>query len=265
MKRPEKNISFELGTTEKYTEAEIRRRLERLGKWFHNMNLGGVWTAPDHFLGNYPAIKWQTFSHLIPDDLSGKTVLDIGCNGGFYAIEMKRRGARRVVALDSDEGYLAQARFAAEVNGVEIDFHQMSVYEVDRLQEQFDYVLFMGVLYHLRYPLYALDKVARTVRGELIFQTMIRGSKEVTPVPSDFPFSDVETFENPDFPCMYFIEEKYAEDPTNWWIPNRAAAEAMLRSAGFSILAHPEDEVWACRPIPARIDGVVDGGRKEAR
>ena len=57
-----------------------------------------------------------------PADLRGKTVLDIGCNAGFYSLEMKRRGAERVVAIDSDAGYLAQARFAAEVCGVDIEF-----------------------------------------------------------------------------------------------------------------------------------------------
>jgi tRNA (mo5U34)-methyltransferase len=46
---------------------------------------------------------------------------------------------------------------------------------------------------------------------------------------------------------MYFVEHEYAGDPTNWWIPNRACAEAMLRSAGFAIEAHPEEEVYLCR------------------
>jgi ribosomal protein L11 methylase PrmA len=57
------------------------------------------------------------FAHAVPEDLTGRTVLDIGCNAGFYAIEMKRRGAARVVGVDSDERYLDQARFAAEVTG----------------------------------------------------------------------------------------------------------------------------------------------------
>jgi tRNA (mo5U34)-methyltransferase len=50
---------------------------------------------------------------------------------------------------------------------------------------------------------------------------------------------------------MYFIEKKYCSDPTNWWIPNRAAAEAMLRSCGLEIISHPEEETWICRPRPA--------------
>ena len=69
-------------------------------------------------------------------------MLDIGCNGGFYAIEMKRRGAERVVAVDADADYLAQASFAAKVAGVEIEFRQLSVYDMGRIGERFDIVLF---------------------------------------------------------------------------------------------------------------------------
>src|ERR671932_2940555 len=132
---------------------QIRARVEALGPWFHNLDLHGVKTAPSHFLGDYPAIKWRRFSKALPTDLSGRTVLDIGCNGGFYSMEMKRRGAERVVGIDFDEDYLNQARFAAQVSGLDIEFRKMQVYEVAKLREQFDIVLFMGVLYHLRHPL----------------------------------------------------------------------------------------------------------------
>src|SRR5512147_222462 len=99
------------------TPEEIERRVRALGEWFHNFDLGGVRTAPDHFLGDYPTVKWERFAAAVPRDLTGKSVLDIGCNAGFFAIEMKRRGAARVVGIDSDPDYLAQARFAAEVQG----------------------------------------------------------------------------------------------------------------------------------------------------
>src|SRR5918993_1848461 len=92
------------------TRDEIKRRAEALGPWFHNIVLNGVPTAPDHFLGDYPAVKWKTFADAIPKDLSGKSVLDIGCNGGFYSIEMKRRGAERGLGLASQDDYLAPAR-----------------------------------------------------------------------------------------------------------------------------------------------------------
>lgn len=229
-------------------QAGIVARLRDLGEWFHNIDLGGVQTAPQHALGDYPTCKWRHFSHCIPQDLAGKTVLDIGCNGGFYALEMKRRGAARVLGIDEDDGYLAQARFAAEVHELDIEFQRMSVYDVAALGERFDLVLFMGVLYHLRYPLLALDLLAEHVVGDqLLFQSMLRGSLAVRDVDEDYPFAERRPFDDASWPKLHFVESRYAGDPTNWWIPNKACVEAVLRSAGFRILSNPEEEVYLCR------------------
>jgi len=228
----------------------IARRIAELGEWFHNIDLRGHPTAPHHFLGDYPAIKWRMFADALPADLRGRSVLDVGCNGGFYSIEMKRRGADRVLGIDWDERYLAQARFAAEVCGVDVEFRRMSVYDVGQLGERFDLVLFMGVLYHLRHPLLALDLLHEHVtRDLLVFQSMLRGSATVARVKADYPFSETDIFDDPSYPRLHFVERKYAADQTNWWIPNRAAVEAMLRSAGYAITAHPEDEVFVCRHV----------------
>ncbi|MBX5483116.1 MAG: TIGR04290 family methyltransferase [Myxococcaceae bacterium] len=232
------------------TKEQIRARVEALGEWFHNLDLNGVQTAPGHFLGDYPRFKFERFAHALPADLSGKSVLDIGCNAGFYSLEMKRRGAERVLGIDTDERYLAQARFAAEVCGVAdaIEFREMSVFEIAALRERFDLVIFMGVLYHLRHPLLALDLIHEHVaRDLLLFQSMQRGSTEVEPVAGDYPFWETEIFERPGYPKLAFVERRYAHDPTNWWIPNRACVEAMLRSSGFEIVSHPEEEVYVCR------------------
>ena len=226
----------------------IQSRVERLGPWFHNIDLHGVQTAPDHFLGNYPDEHWRQFAHAIPSDLSGRSVLDIGCNGGFFAIAMKQRGAARVVGIDSDERYLAQARLAAEISGVDIELRHMTVYDVAALRERFDVVLFMGVLYHLRHPLLALDLLHEHVAADmLVFQSMLRGSDQSTPVAGDYPFAERDVFMREDFPRLHFVEKRFAGDPTNWWIPNRACAEAMLRSAGFQVVMHPVPEVFVCR------------------
>jgi len=231
---------------------EIRRRAEALGPWFHNIVLDGVATAPNHFLGDYPAVKWKSFSEAIPGDLGGKTVLDIGCNGGFYSIEMKRRGAERVLGIDFDQDYLAQARFAAGVSGLDIEFRKLSVYDLGALGERFDVVLFMGVLYHLRHPLLALDLIHAHVANDLlVFQSMQRGAKTVDRLEENYDFWQTEMFEEPGYPKLHFIEHRYANDPTNWWVPNRACVEAMLRSSGFAILNHPEDEVYVCRRVEA--------------
>ena len=230
-------------------EGALRARIEALGPWFHNIDLGGVWTAPDHFLGDYPNMKFQRFAAHLPEDLAGKSVLDIGCNAGFYSMEMKRRGAGRVVGIDSDERYLDQARFAAETLGYEnIEFRNLSVYDVGALGERFDVVIFMGVLYHLRHPLLALDLIHDNVAGDmLIFQSMQRGSNRLMEIEEDYPFEEREMFRESAWPKMYFIEKEYAHDWTNWWVPNRACAEAMLRASGFAIETRAEDEVYICR------------------
>jgi len=239
-------------------EETLKQKITSLGPWFHNLRLNGFQTAPQHFLGDYPEIKFANFRDAIPADLSGRTVLDIGCNGGFYSFEMKRRGADRVVAIDTDERYLRQARFAAEVQKMDIEFRHMAVWDVARLGEKFDLVIFMGVLYHLRHPLLALDLIHEHVARDLmLFQSMQRGSKDVVAVEQDYEFNAPAPFDQPGYPRMHFIEHRYSHDETNWWVPNRACVEAMLRSSGFAIEAHPEDEVYLCRrqPIEAPPDG----------
>jgi len=236
----------------------LAARVAELGPWFHNMELDGVRTAPDHFLGDYPAFKFARFADALPADLTGKTVLDIGCNAGFYTMEMARRGAEHVVGIDSDPRYLAQARLAAEVLGFSdrIELRQLDVYDVGALGQSFDVVIFMGVLYHLRHPLLALDLIhAHAARDLMVFQTLQRGSTDVMDVPQDHPFYEAGTlrppayFDAPAYPKMHFIEHQYAHDWTNWWAPNRACTEAMLRASGFSIETAVEDEdgVYICR------------------
>jgi tRNA (mo5U34)-methyltransferase len=230
------------------TGEEIRARVRALGAWFHNIELGGVWTAPDHFLGDYPGSVWAAIGPALPQDLTGKTVLDLGCNGGFFSLQLKRRGAARVVGVDFDPRYLAQARLAAEVSGLDIELRELSVYDVARLGERFDVVLLMGVLYHLRHPLLALDLVrAHVAKDLLVFQSMLRGSEGRFPAAPDYPIAERDVFDHPAWPRLHFVERRYAGDQTNWWIPNRACAEAMLRSAGFVPHAIPGSEVYLCR------------------
>lgn len=241
-------------------KAQIERRVAELGPWFHDLDLDGVRTAPDHFLWGYPENKYKRFRHVIPEDLSGKSVLDIGCNAGFYSFEMKRRGAARVLGIDHDERYLEQARFAAGVFGLtDIEFRRGEVWDVGALGERFDVVVFMGVLYHLRHPLLALDLIREHVADDLLlFQSLQAGSKGMFRPERDYDFFDgLGEFDRPEWPRMHFIEQRYAGDPTNWWVPNEAASAGMLRAAGFDIVEHPDTDVFLCRAAAAPAGAAV--------
>lgn len=226
------------------------RELARLGPWFHNLHLpDGRQTAPDHPLGDFPASKWREIEPFIPTDLTGWRALDIGCNAGFYSFELARRGAS-VVALDADERYLEQARWARALYGLEerVELRLMPVYELARTTEQFDLVLFLGVLYHLRHPLLALDIVAEKVRRLLVLQTLTMPGAEIADVPLDLPLEEREALLAPGWPKLAFLEAAVAGDPTNWWTPNHACVEAMLRSCGLDVAGRPGHEIYVCRP-----------------
>ena len=118
-------------TSRQSTPDALAQQISELGEWFHNIDLHGIQTAPNHFLGDFPNVKWRHISPAIPLDLSGATVLDIGCNGGFYSLQMKQRGASRVLGIDICDRYLDQARLASRTLGLEIELEKRSVYEVD--------------------------------------------------------------------------------------------------------------------------------------
>jgi tRNA (mo5U34)-methyltransferase len=220
-----------------------------LGPWFHNLHLpDGRQTAPDHPLGDFPAFKWRELERALPADLSGWTALDIGCNAGYYSFELARRGAQ-VVAIDHDDRYLAQAAWARSRFGLDdrVELRRTTVYELAG-QEAYDLVLFMGVLYHLRYPLLGLDIVSSITRRLLVLQTLTTTDSPGTALPADVEISDRRRLLEPDWPAMSFVEHRFAGDATNWWVPNGACVEALARTAGLDVVARPGHEMYLCRP-----------------
>ncbi len=181
----------------------------------------------------------------IPADLSGWHVLDIGCNAGFYSIELAKRGAQ-VLGIDVDPHYLRQAEWVARQFGLEdkIELKQMQVYDVARLDRKFDLIWYMGVLYHLRYPLLSLDILSQKMRKMMVFQTLTMPGNEAKATPEDFGINDRERMQEESWPKMAFIEKKMAGDLTNWWAPNHACIEAMMRSCGLRVTAQPGHEIY---------------------
>ncbi len=235
-----------------YPDPRTEREWEiaRMGPWFHNLHLpDGVQTAPNHPLGDFPAFKWKVIAPRLPDDISGWTVLDIGCNAGFYSFELARRGAV-VTGIDIDDHYLRQAQWAAGLMGLEnrIVFRRMQVYDLVHTPETYDLVLFMGVFYHLRFPFLALNIVSTKVKRLMLFQTLTLPGDTVRIPPPDLGIDEREVMRDPGWPKIAFIENRLAGDPTNWWAPNHAAVEAMLRSSGFRMAERIAHEIYLCEP-----------------
>jgi tRNA (mo5U34)-methyltransferase len=239
-----------------HVSAPSRERAEEiasLGPWFHNLHLpDGSQTAPGHPLGDFPTFKWREIARYLPENLTGWTALDIGCNAGFYSFELAQRGAE-VTGIDVEPLFLRQANWAATEFGLaqQVRFRNMQVYDLARVPEEYDLVLFMGVFYHLRYPMLGLDIVAEKVLRLMVFQTLTMPGVEVDEsTVLDRDIDDREAFRAPGWPKMAFIEHRFSGDPTNWWAPNHAGAEAMLRSSGLKVTGRPGHEIYVCEPDP---------------
>jgi tRNA (mo5U34)-methyltransferase len=196
--------------------SDLRQRVDAL-RWYHTIDLGnGVVTRG---VDDTPL----RLSRLdLPASFAGQTVLDIGAWDGFFSFEAERRGAARVVAADhyswhgggwgTKAGFeLARAALGSKVEDVDIDVMDLSPERVGR----FDVVFFLGVLYHLRHPLLALERIASVTRRIVILETVVDMVGIGRPAAAFYPGRELNN------------------DPTNWWGPNVPALHAMLRDVGF--------------------------------
>ena len=195
---------------------DLQSRVKAI-RWYHTIDLGGGVVTPG--IDDSP----QRLARVqLPRSLDGLSVLDIGAWDGFFSFECERRRASRVVAADyyswhgagwgTKAGFtLAREVLGSTVEDVDIDVMDLSPERVG----SFDLVLFLGVLYHLRHPFLALERVASVARDRLILETVV----------------DMTGFSRP--AMAFYPDRELNHDPTNWWGPNVPAVRGMLRSLGF--------------------------------
>jgi tRNA (mo5U34)-methyltransferase len=249
----------------KHSANDLQSEIDALEPWFHNLHLpDGTQTAPEHPLGDFPSYKWDILAPHVPADLTGWAALDIGCNAGFYTFELAKRGAR-VTGIDVNKHYLGQAEWAARQFGLEdrVTLKQMQVYDLAHTDEQYDLVIFMGVLYHLRYPMLGLDIVTQKVKRLMVFQTLTMPGMEVYENTNGLDIEHREPMLEPGWPKMAFIEHRLANDPTNWWAPNHAGVEAMLRSSGMQVVKGLGHEIYLAEPDPEHPSCMTTWNRDE--
>jgi tRNA (mo5U34)-methyltransferase len=249
------------------TKNELEKKVKELGPWYHRIDLGqGVFTKEQ---GLNPESKWRILSAQLPDDLSGKTVLEIGCSSAYYSVRMAERGAT-CYAFDHLEGAIRQAQFLASHFGVEINTQLASVYDLRKFRHRYyDYVIFLGVLYHNRYPMLVLDMIGELDFGQMFLQTITyedeSKGKEFTGYIAD---QKDAAFHTADFPTLKFVEHRIRNDATSWYNFNNSAVEAMMRASGMTNIKPIAREYWLCdkgvRPANGEIEyldilrGVVD-------
>lgn len=217
------------------TSTEILLELKRLEPWFHRIDLGnGLFTKSESAIGepfDHPGPTWEKVKVCLPDELAGKTVLDVGCNAGFYAIEMKRRGAAGVLGIDSQRNLISQAEFVRDLLGLEIEYRRMSVYDLDpRDLGQFDLTLALGLLYHCKHLVLALEKLFMVTRELLIIETAIYPPEKA---PASFSY-EVGGQKPVLHPLAYVENPPDAKEAIyNWFLPGVAALCALLKNIGF--------------------------------
>jgi tRNA (mo5U34)-methyltransferase len=235
------------------TRGEILAELKRLEPWFHRIDLGGgIFSKTESVMGepvDHPLGPWQTIQRLLPRDLSGKSVLDVGCNAGFYAFEAKRRGARRVLGVDGQRQHVRQGLFVRKVLGLDVEFRRLNVYELSpRTVGQFDITLALGLLYHLKHPILALENLYQVTKEILVIETAIM-PPERTPESFRHPLGEQEMFLH----ALAFVENPTGakEQVFNWFLPGVEALKALLRSTGFDevevIETRNERAIVVCR------------------
>lgn len=240
--------------TKMMTRDEIQKRVERLGPWFHCIDLGGgLTTKTESAIGEpveHPRPTWEKVRACLPEEFADKSVLDVGCNAGFYAVELKRRGAGRVVGVDSQRNLVRQAVFVRDVLGLEIEYRRMSVYELDpRELGQFDVTLALGLVYHCKHLVLALERLFAVTRGLLVLETAIYPPEHS---PGSFTY-EVGGLQPVLHPLAYVENPGEAKEAIyNWFLPGVEALRALLRNVGFDEVAvfpatQDDRAVFACR------------------
>ncbi|MBV9325628.1 MAG: DUF1698 domain-containing protein [Chloroflexi bacterium] len=197
-------------------------------QWYHIIEVSPGLRTPGRYDPS-PLLDTMGF----PKDLTGKTVLDIGSYDGFFAFEAEKRGAQRVLATDRHPADHAGFAIARELRGSKVEYQPTSVYDLSpEVHGTFDVVLFLGVLYHLRHPLLAMDKIHSVCREYMFLESHVLDNAFVF---DGNQYNSAELHPNlVQSPIMQFYPgDELNQDLSNWFAPNIKCVELMLGSSGF--------------------------------
>jgi len=162
----------------------------------------------------------------LPEDCRGLRALDLGTRDGFFSFELEKRGAKEVIAIDHISPEKTGFPILKEIFGSKVQYYQDNVYNLSKEKYgEFDLVLCLGLLYHLRDPLLALDKVREVCRNELYVESFV--------IDNHF----INNKEPLNIPIMQFYPtNELSRDFTNWWAPNSICLLKMLEATNFTVI-----------------------------
>lgn len=169
----------------------------------------------------------------LPERLDGLRVLDVGCAEGYFTLECERRGAAQVMGIDSSPGSIDRFGIVKTVLGARSSAYLCNVYDLSpRAFGTFDLVLFFGVLYHLKHPWFALEKLLSVCSGDLLLQTLVTDEPQYR----DHSLSWFHPF------GLQSVSTGGQRDPTVFWVPTPECARNLVRAAGFVDVENVCDE-----------------------
>lgn len=245
--------------------------IHRLDPWFHCIELApGVLTKTESVAGepaDHPRETWDVIKNCLPADLSGKRVLDVGCNAGFYSVEAKRRNASRVVGIDAMRREIMQANFVRRALDLDIEFRPLSVYDisVDSVGRS-DVTLALGLIYHLKHLVLGLEKLAQVTKDTLIVETALLPSRSnvIDPVFRRHAEYVVGDLKRP-MHMIGWVENppEALESSYNWFLPSLDGAVALCKAVGFRdvdvFAVHGDRAVIVCRDPDTTVKSGASG------
>jgi tRNA (mo5U34)-methyltransferase len=209
--------------------------------WFHQIEVAPGVVTPGIDRSREKLESWE-----LPEDLTGKRVLDIGCYEGFFSFECERRGAE-VLAIDLWAPGANGFELCKKLLGSAVDYRQASVYDLSPESfGEFDLVLFVGVLYHLRHPLLGLERVRSVCRERAVIETQICDECFIGPDGRITTLSAIGEELSSTPIAQFYPGAELNRDPSNWFSPNLTALQGWLVTSGFSIDRIISNGVRAC-------------------
>jgi tRNA (mo5U34)-methyltransferase len=219
------------------TREEAEAFVKSYSFWYHRIYLGnGIYTLPPTMADQVWALIKPTF----PVDLKGASMLDIGCNAGFFSILAKLRGAGRILGVEFFPMFFEQAEYIRKIWQMDMEYRLMDAHNVGKIDEQFDLVMFAGILYHLKNPLQVLEYIGDRCRDAVIVESeVIPDDRRNLLMARMGPLGNIKLTATTKGFMKFYEGDELNGDNSNWWAPDTECLLGMLRVAGFKHFSRP--------------------------